>query len=106
MIGRPAVAFDVETSGLDAHHDLLLGLSLTYEDDAGDLVSEYTVFEHTEPSEDDPNIGIPRDYISQSAALHAIKPLFDQTDVTMIAHNAAFDLKFLWKWGADPQGQL
>lgn len=106
MMGRPVFAFDVETSGLDAHYDRLLGLSFTYENDEGRHISEYVVFEHTSPSEDDPFVGIPRDYIDRDAARDVIKPLFDQEDVVMVAHNAAFDLKFLWKWGVDPKGQL
>jgi len=105
MMGRD-FAFDVETSGLRAHQDRTLGLSLSYVDDNDDIVSEYVVFEHTLPSADDDTFGIPHDFIARSDAVAALTPVFAQTEVAMSAHNMAFDLGFLWKMGLDPKGEL
>lgn len=105
MMGRD-FAFDVETEGLNAHKHKTLGLSLSYEDDDGLIRSEYVVFEHTVPDREDPSIGVVRSFIDRAAAVEVFRPVFEQEDVTMIAHNLSFDLGFLWKMGLDPRGDL
>jgi DNA polymerase-1 len=110
-------AFDVETSGLDYLKDRVLGLALSF--DQGPSV--YLCIEHTV---EDPNYEprlqqyldhavvrrhaplILHQFMDRDEFVRAVQPLFDQTDVEMVAHNLKFDLHFLSEMGVRIRGRV
>lgn len=97
-------AFDIETSGLDPHSDRILGLSIYWENGTNIyIVNEHTI--DSKPLKDDgtPNTKV---YIPVSDMIELVQPLFDQKDLYMVAHNAAFDVKFLNLVGLEIKGRL
>jgi DNA polymerase-1 len=91
-------AFDVETSGLKFKKDKLLGLALYFE--TGD--SYYIVLQHTMPLWQGHYL---ETFIDLEEFAFYVAPLFAQ-DVTMMAHNAKFDMHFLSRAGIKVQGRL
>lgn len=93
-------AFDVETTGLNPRKDRLCGLALTFSDEA----SYYFVLQHTRqlPSGD----VVLEQHIPIERFIQHLQPLFAQEQVTMVAHNAKFDLHFLSAAGMRVRGRL
>lgn len=92
-------AFDVETTGLNPRTDRLCGLALTFADE----VSYYLVFQHTAPVGEEIVL---QQHIPLDRFVQALQPLFAQEGVTMVAHNAKFDLHFLAAAGLHIRGRL
>jgi DNA polymerase-1 len=92
-------AFDVETTGTKFRKDRLLGLALTFNDDHYYIVIEHTV-------EDWVGNTFLRQFIDRNDFANAVRGLFAQRDVVMVAHNAKFDLHFLTKLGLSVEGKL
>ena len=93
-------AFDVETTGLNPRKDRLCGLALTFSDES----SYYIVLQHTRQKED--GEVVLEQHIPVSRFVHYLQPLFAQENVTMVAHNAKFDLHFLSAAGLHIRGRL
>lgn len=93
-------AFDVETTGLNPRKDRLCGLALTFSDEA----SYYIVLQHTHESPSGEIVVEQR--ISTERFIQHLRPLFAQEQVTMVAHNAKFDLHFLAAIGLPVRGRL
>lgn len=93
-------AFDVETTGLNPRADRLCGLSITF----CDGISYYVVLQHTMLNK----AGVVElvRYIPDDQFTHHLQPLFAQPNVTMVAHNAKFDVHFLAQAGIRIFGQL
>ncbi len=97
-------AFDIETSGLSPFKDRILGLSLCFADDT----NVYIVCEHTvevQPRFEDGSVNT-HQYMEVYEMIRAVQPLFSQEGSWMVAHNASFDLKFLWRAGLEVKGRL
>jgi DNA polymerase-1 len=94
-------AFDVETTGLNPRKDKLCGLALTFSDES----CFYIVIQHTRSREDD-NVVVLEQHISTAQFIQYLQPLFAQEEVTMVAHNAKFDLHFLSAIGLKVRGRL
>ncbi len=97
-------AFDIETTGLSAREDRLLGLALSFsETDLSEDEQYYVVLEHTLPKWDGETFV--ETFISSDEFSQAIRPLFHQ-DVVMVAHNAKFEMSFLSPLGISVEGRL
>lgn len=94
-------AFDVETTGLNPRKDSLCGLALTFPDEA----SYYIVIQHTRLQEEDGSVVLEQ-HIPTFRFVQHLQPLFAQEEVTMVAHNAKFDLHFLSAVGLRIRGRL
>lgn len=94
-------AFDVETTGLNARKDSLCGLALTFSDES----SYYIVLKHTRMQVEDNSVVV-EEYIPVASFVRCVQPLFAQEHVTMVAHNAKFDLHFLQTAGLYIRGRL
>lgn len=94
-------AFDVETTGLSYRKDTLLGLALHFEN--GD--EYYITLQHTVPLWVD-NTYAHVTFIKDEDFSRALRWLFAQPDVLMVAHNAKFDMHFLHRHGVYVQGRL
>jgi len=97
---RQDFAFDVETTGIDPRRDRPLGIALTFADQR----SYYIVFEHSVEDEDG-TVRV-REFCSRDAVADLLRGLFAQETVTMVAHNAKFDLHFLQRLGLRVHGCL
>lgn len=98
-------SFDTETTGLDAHKDHIVGFSCAWRDDHRALCSAYIALEHTEPVMASTE-GKVVTYIAPSFAAHFLKPLLGQQGVTVIMHNAKYDIKMLKQMGVDVTATL
>lgn len=94
-------AFDVETTGLNPRKDRLCGMALTFADES----CYYLVLQHTRMREED-NAVVLEQHISISDFVRHLQPLFAQEAVTMVAHNAKFDIHFLSVVGLSIRGRL
>lgn len=94
-------AFDVETTGLNPRKDSLCGLALTFADES----CFYIVIQHTRMNEGE-GVVVLEQHISTSLLVKYLQPLFAQEAVTMVAHNAKFDLHFLSQAGLSIRGRL
>jgi DNA polymerase I len=93
-------AFDVETTGLNPRKDRLCGMALTFADES----SYYIVLQHTR-LQDDGQV-ILEQHIPVDIFVEHLRPLFAQEHVTMVAHNAKFDMHFLTLAGLSIRGRL
>jgi DNA polymerase-1 len=93
-------AFDTETTGVSYRRDNMVGLALSFADDR----HYYIVTSHTKELWDGSTTLV--EYINTIHLGHALRGLFGQTDVVMVAHNAKFDLHFLSKCGITTEGKL
>jgi DNA polymerase I-like protein with 3'-5' exonuclease and polymerase domains len=92
-------AVDLETTGLDYTQDRIVGISFTFADGR----SYYVVLEHTMPSGADHAL---IRFCPKAEVIRLLGPLFAQEDVTILAHNAKFELHFLSQAGLQINAQL
>lgn len=85
-IAAKIVAYDSETDSLDALHTKMIGFSLCFEEKKAVYVP--VQFESDE-------LFSQTDYIPLSLILEQLYRLFTSTNVTIVMHNAKFDLKVL-----------
>jgi DNA polymerase I-like protein with 3'-5' exonuclease and polymerase domains len=101
-------AVDLETTGLDYTQDRIVGIAFTF----AEIGSFYVVLEHTIPVSQ--RIGIapeqtdylPKVFCPRAEVIRLLQPLFAQEDVTILAHNAKFELHFLTKAGLEISSQI
>jgi DNA polymerase I-like protein with 3'-5' exonuclease and polymerase domains len=96
-------AVDLETTGLDYTQDRIVGIAFTFADGR----SYYVVLEHTVmeqgPIFDEP---ILKRFCPKAEVIRLLQPLFEQEDVTILAHNAKFELHFLRAAGLEINTQF
>jgi DNA polymerase I-like protein with 3'-5' exonuclease and polymerase domains len=92
-------AVDLETTGLDYTQDRIVGVSFTFSDGR----SYYVVLEHTVPEGEGHKL---QRFCPKAEVVRLLQPLFAQEDVTILAHNAKFELHFLSKAGLQINAQL
>lgn len=85
-IAAKIVAYDSETDSLDALHTKMIGFSLCFEE-------KKAVYVPVQLETD--NLFSQTDYISLSLILEQLYRLFTAENVTIVMHNAKFDLKVL-----------
>ncbi len=82
------VAFDTETDSLDTHSANLIGFSLSYTPGSGIYIPLIITDSLLSPV-----------LIQKKQAFDQLARLFSDKDVTIVMHNAKFDLKVLWTNG-------
>ncbi len=81
LLQQPEVCFDTETTGLDALHADIVGMSFSFKADEAFYV------------------GIPVDFDAAKAIVEEFKPFFESSTILKIAHNVKYDLKVLQRYG-------
>ncbi|MDD7415998.1 MAG: DNA polymerase I [Treponemataceae bacterium] len=105
--GRIYVAFDTETNGLDIMTSKLAGFSIC----AQERKSYYVPFVTKENLNPTDLFSDAPEYVSQNQAFEELSRLFFNPDVTMLMHNAKFDIEilisngFFTKFGGEPSGE-
>ena len=84
------IAYDSETDGLDTLNANIIGFSLCYEDKKGVYIP---LQQKAQDLFDESN------YIQKSEAFSSLKKIFFNKDVTVLMHNAKFDIKVLYSNG-------
>lgn len=84
------IAYDSETDGLDTLNANIIGFSLCYEDKKGVYIP---LQQKAQDLFDESN------YIEKSDAFSSLKKIFFNKDVTVLMHNAKFDIKVLYSNG-------
>jgi DNA polymerase I-like protein with 3'-5' exonuclease and polymerase domains len=92
-------AVDLETTGLDYTKDRIVGIALTFADGR----SFYVVLEHTVPEGEGHKL---QRFCPKAEVVRLLQPLFAQEDITILAHNAKFELHFLTKAGLTIHAQI
>jgi DNA polymerase-1 len=96
-------AVDLETTGLDYTQDRIVGVAFTFADGR----SYYVVLEHTVmeqgPIFDEP---ILKRFCPKAEVIRLLQPLFEQEHITVLAHNAKFELHFLSRAGLQINAQI
>lgn len=84
------IAYDSETTGLNTLETNIIGFSLCYEEDKGVYIplqqQAVDLFDES-------------DYIEKNDAFECLKKIFFNKDVTVVMHNAKFDIKVLFSNG-------
>ena len=84
------IAYDSETSGLNTLETNIIGFSLCYEEDKGVYIP---LQQQAVDLFDESN------YIEKNDAFECLKKIFFNKDVTVVMHNAKFDIKVLFSNG-------
>jgi DNA polymerase I-like protein with 3'-5' exonuclease and polymerase domains len=92
-------AVDLETTGLDYTQDRIVGIAFTFSDGR----SYYVVLEHTVPEGEGHKL---QRFCPKAEVVRLVQPLFAQEHVTILAHNAKFELHFLSKAGLVISAQI
>lgn len=85
---QTAVCFDTETTGLDALHAELVGISFSYEKGKGYYVP------------------FPENQEEAQALIEKFVPFFENENIEKIGQNLKYDLKILSKYGVTVKGKL
>jgi DNA polymerase-1 len=88
LMAQSTIAFDTETTALDAHLAELVGISFSWEKGKGHYVA------------------IPEGREQAIAVLERFRPLFERTDVTWVGQNLKYDLLMLKWYGFELAGPL
>ena len=89
---KKLIAYDSETTSLDTFNCRILGFSLCYEE--GKAV-------YIPLAQESEGLFGGGDYISKEDAYNQLARIFNDTTITVIMHNAKFDLKVLYNTGFD-----
>ena len=89
---KKLIAYDSETTSLDTFNCRILGFSLCYEE--GKAV-------YIPLAQESEGLFGGGDYISKEDAYKQLARIFNDTSITVIMHNAKFDLKVLYNTGFD-----
>ncbi len=81
LLAQKEVCFDTETTGLDAMHADLVGMSFSFK--------AHEAF----------YVPVPRDFEAAKAIVNSFAPFFESTSILKIAHNIKYDLKVLNRYG-------
>ncbi|MFT7395489.1 MAG: DNA polymerase-1 [Flavobacterium sp.] len=85
---QSSVCFDTETTGLDALHAELVGISLSYEKGKGFYVP------------------FPENQVEAKALAEKFMPFFENEKIEKIGQNLKYDLKILSNYGINVEGKL
>ncbi len=88
LLNQPSVCFDTETTGLDALHAELVGISFSYEKGKGFYVP------------------FPENQEEAQVLINKFKPFFESESVEKIGQNIKYDLKILSRYGVQIKGKL
>ena len=88
LLNQPSVCFDTETTGLDALHAELVGISFSYEKGKGFYVP------------------FPENQEEAQVLINKFKPFFESESVEKIGQNNNYDLKILSPYGLQIKGKL
>lgn len=80
--------FDTETTGLDVHHDTLVGMSFCYK--------EHEAF----------FVPVDSDFHKGKQVVSLFKPLFENPSIAKTGHNLKFDMMMLKRYGIEVEGTL
>lgn len=81
LLQQPEVCFDTETTGLDALHSDMVGMSFSFKEKEAYYVPTPIHFDEAK------------------AIIEEFRPFFESTKIVKIAHNAKYDLKVLYRYG-------
>jgi DNA polymerase I-like protein with 3'-5' exonuclease and polymerase domains len=101
-------AVDLETTGLDYTQDRIVGIAFTFADGR----SYYVVLEHTVPvtqrlgTAPEVTDYLPKSFCPRAEVIRLLGPLFEQEHITVLAHNAKFELHFLSRAGLQINAQI
>lgn len=88
LLNQTSVCFDTETTGLDALHAELVGISFSYEKNKGFYVP------------------FPENRSEAFALAQKFKPFFENDTIEKIGQNLKYDLKILTNYGINVKGKL
>lgn len=88
LLNQPAVCFDTETTGLDALHAELVGISFSYEKGKGFYVP------------------FPDNQADAQLLVNKFIPFFENESIEKIGQNLKYDLKVLSNYGISVKGKL
>jgi DNA polymerase-1 len=88
LLNQTSVCFDTETTGLDALHAELVGISFSYEKGKGFYVP------------------FPENQDEAQVLINKFKPFFESESVEKIGQNIKYDLKILSRYGVQIKGKL
>ena len=88
LLNQTSVCFDTETTGLDALHAELVGISFSYEKNKGFYVP------------------FPENRLEAFALAQKFKPFFENDTIEKIGQNLKYDLKILSNYGINVKGKL
>ena len=86
LMKRKEVAFDIETTGLDALNAFLVGISFSYEKGTGYYVN------------------FPENFDQSVSLIKIFRPFFEDERILKISHNIKYDFKVFYKYGFQPKG--
>ncbi|MFZ2362249.1 MAG: DNA polymerase I [Anaerolineae bacterium] len=98
------IAFDTETTGVDAQQADLVGIALAW----GEGLSAYVPVGHQMQTVNGQwlTVNEPPAQLPMEAVIGALKPVLESGDVEKAAHNAEYDLTMLRRYGIDVAGPL
>jgi DNA polymerase-1 len=88
LLNQTSVCFDTETTGLDALHAELVGISFSYEKGKGFYVP------------------FPENQDEAQVLINKFKPFFESESIEKIGQNIKYDLKILSRYGVHIKGKL
>ena len=88
LLNQTSVCFDTETTGLDALHAELVGISFSYEKNKGFYVP------------------FPENQEEAQTLAEKFKPFFESESIEKIGQNVKYDLKILSNYGINVKGKL
>lgn len=81
LLNQPEVCFDTETTGIDALHADLVGMSFSYKAKEAFYVA------------------VPLNFEEAKGIVEEFRPFFENSNIVKIAHNIKYDLKVLRRYG-------
>lgn len=87
LLQQPEICFDTETTGLDANEAEIVGISFSYETNKAYYIP------------------MPPNKEEATQKLSLLKPLFDNPNITWVAHNLKYDLLILKWYGFELKGK-
>ncbi|MCX6032353.1 MAG: DNA polymerase I [Chloroflexi bacterium] len=101
LAASPTMAFDTETTGTDPQAAELVGLALAWEQESGGreqesgVASAYIPIRHSDVTQ-----------LPWETVCAVLQPVFADSQITKIAHNASYDVGMLARYGLTVTGDL